>query len=119
MTIKQKEAKKEWQKEYLLDNWHYARLKAYAQYDKIKNYEHDLTPKWFEENIKSKSCAYCNRDDVRIGCDRIDNSIGHIKTNVIPCCGDCNRTRGNHFSYEEMLELGKAIQIIHTKRIIY
>ena len=118
LTNSQKAAKKEWQKEYLLDNWHYARLKAYAQYDKVKNYKHDLTPSWFSENIKCKPCIYCNRTNVRIGCDRINNSIGHVMSNVVPSCGDCNRTRGNHFTHEEMLELGKAIQVIHAKRII-
>lgn len=29
------------------------------------------------------------------GLDRIDNTKGHYKDNVVPCCWDCNRAKGN------------------------
>ena len=35
--------------------------------------------------------------------DRIDNSKGYEKNNLIFCCGDCNRTRGDRFTYKEFM----------------
>ena len=50
--------------------------------------------KWVLENIFSKSCVYCGESDWhKLGCDRKNNSIGHIKNNVVPCCLHCNMTK--------------------------
>lgn len=35
------------------------------------------------------------------GLDRIDNAIGYVKGNVLPCCGVCNMTRGTRFTVAE------------------
>lgn len=58
-------------------------------------------------------CFYCNRTGVNLhrdknrehtgvyaynGLDRIDNNIGYIKSNVVPCCGPCNLMRRSHSS---------------------
>ena len=72
--------------------WARHRVPSYRAYDKQKGLLCDLTTKWFLENIMGKPCFYCKRNNQRIGCDRINPSIGHIMTNVVPCCGDCNRT---------------------------
>lgn len=120
MTLEQKESRAKIAEIYRKNGgWSASRIEAYKQYDKRKGFICDLDNSWFKENIQNKSCIYCDRSNVRIGCDRIDNSKGHTKDNVVPSCGDCNRTRGNHFTHEEMLELGKAIKIIFSKRIIY
>ena len=78
----------------------------------------DFDKEWFIENIMTKKCTYCG-DTEEIGADRIDNSIGHIKSNVIPCCKTCNHARNDNFSHEEMLELGKTIAQIKSKRILH
>lgn len=75
----------------------------------------DITIDWMIENILTKPCHYCG-DTNRIGCDRIDNSKGHTKDNVVPCCIECNTARNNYFSYEEMRRLGKAIAEIKQSR---
>lgn len=67
-------------------------------------------------NTCRKPCVYCG-DTHLIGCDRIDNSKGHLKTNVVPCCCSCNKARGDSFSYEEMLVLGNTIKQIKSNRI--
>jgi hypothetical protein len=77
--------------------------------------EYDLDPKWFIDNILYKECVYCGTTN-NIGCDRIDNNIGHIKTNVLPCCYICNTVRNNHFTVDEMKILGKTIKEIRDSK---
>jgi hypothetical protein len=33
--------------------------------------------------------------------ERIDNNIGHIKSNTVLCCYKCNCTRHNAYTHEE------------------
>lgn len=75
----------------------------------------DIDIDWMISNITTKPCFYCG-DTNRIGCDRIDNSKGHTKDNVVPCCYDCNCARNDNFSHEEMIILGKTISEIKSKR---
>lgn len=75
----------------------------------------DMDIDWFIENISTKPCVYCG-DTNRVGCDRIDNSKGHTKDNVVPCCFECNCARNNNFSYEEMLIIGKTIKKVKELR---
>lgn len=63
-------------------------------------------------NLTSRPCYYCgsirtifiNKDCVNkninlnnlcSGIDRIDNKMGYITNNVVPCCKICNRGKGN------------------------
>ena len=71
----------------------------------------DIDINWMIENIINKPCIYCG-DTHKIGCDRIDNSKGHTKDNVNPCCYECNTARGDNFSVEEMKIIGKAIKVV-------
>lgn len=49
-------------------------------------------------------CHYCKRIHFEsgIGLDRIDNSLGYTSSNVLPCCGTCNRIRCHLLTVEEM-----------------
>lgn len=89
---------------------------SYKIKDKKRRFEYNLDADWLIENILFKECVYCG-DKEYIGCDRIDNSKGHTKENVLPCCAICNSTRGNNYSYEEMLLIGKTIKKIKLNRI--
>jgi hypothetical protein len=75
----------------------------------------DISIDWMVENILEKPCVYCG-DTSRVGCDRIDNSRGHTKDNVVPCCIECNTARNNYFTYEEMKILGRTIKEIKQAR---
>lgn len=58
--------------------------------------------------ISTKPCIYCgqhpesvtnkngklNGDFLHNGIDRVNNSIGYVKNNVVPCCWNCNRAKG-------------------------
>lgn len=91
-------------------------ISSYKHKDKINNVSVcDIDIDWMIENIMTKPCYYCG-DTHRIGCDRIDNSKGHTKDNVIPCCYDCNCARNNNFSVEEMKVIGKAIKQVKENR---
>lgn len=66
--------------------------------------------------ITSKPCFYCADDIDRRSVDRIDNSVGHIKSNVVPSCYTCNSVRMNNFSHQEMKLIGKTIAEIKKAR---
>jgi hypothetical protein len=88
---------------------------AYRKVDKKKGQVCNLDREFMMTQIFNKSCIYC-KSIQNIGCDRIDNTIGHIKTNVVPCCRICNTTRMNNFSHEEMFLLGEVIQKINKNK---
>lgn len=50
------------------------------------------------------------------GLDRKDPSKGYVKKNVVPSCFMCNRAKSCWFTYEEMLEIGKAINKVLAAR---
>jgi hypothetical protein len=51
----------------------------------------------FVESLIEQGCLYCGapRSELRIGLDRVNNSLGHSKENVNPACTRCNLVRGN------------------------
>lgn len=64
----------------------------------------DITREQHAE-LLNRPCYYCSvslLDEMGVGLDRIDNNKGYILSNVLPCCGNCNKTRGDRFSIEEM-----------------
>jgi hypothetical protein len=63
-------------------------------------------------------CHYCGGplNDKGTGLDRTDNVLGYYPTNVVPCCGRCNRVKHHYFTYEEMLIIGETIRRIDAAR---
>jgi hypothetical protein len=68
--------------------------------------------------IVSRSCTYCGfaLPQVGSGIDRIDNNKGYVVNNCVPCCTECNKTKGTYFTYDEMLQIGNVIHIIKLDR---
>ena len=68
--------------------------------------------------IYESECTYCGRPYTgeRLTLDRIDNSKGHQRWNVVPACRTCNIVRNNHFSVDEMKLIGAVIAEIFKKR---
>lgn len=84
-------------------------MSGYRHQATKRGYCWELTREQFE-TITSQSCHYCGviplqsqayrSRDVEVldayiynGIDRQDNSQGYVSTNVVPCCGVCNRTK--------------------------
>ena len=88
---------------------------AYRKIDEKKNHANDITADFIANEIFTKQCVYC-KIKYNLGCDRIDNNKGHLIANVVPACGECNVIRGNRFTYEEMLIIGKAVEQIRMTR---
>lgn len=89
---------------------------AYSRIDREKGLQCTLTKEFMLSEILSKPCFYCEDADSPIGCDRIDNRLGHTPENVVPCCALCNRARGDRFTHAEMVELGKTMRMIKLRR---
>lgn len=87
---------------------------AYRLKDKKKGLDNDITLDYFRKQIED-GCTYCG-DTNRVGLDRIDNTKGHTKSNVVPCCYDCNCARMNNFSSDEMKIIGQSIKEIKRLR---
>lgn len=89
------------------------KIQKYKYIDRKRGMGSDLSIK-FMENSLSSICTYCGFPST--GLDRLNNSLGHTEKNCIPCCKECNLARGNHFSHEEMIILGKTIHQIKSAR---
>ena len=58
-------------------------------------------------------CTYCNKDlktEGGVSLDRVDCSGPYSLTNVVPCCGQCNKTRNNFYTVEEMKVMISALK---------
>lgn len=85
-------------------------LRDLRQGDKKCQRANDLDLEFVRDLLK-KGCSYCgeNQYNVKMSLDRINNSLGHIKSNVLPSCDNCNLTRGT-MPYEAWLLVAKTIR---------
>ena len=89
---------------------------AYHRIDAEKGRGCDIDRTFLLEEIFSKPCIYCGSTHEPRGCDRLDNSLGHLKANVVPACQTCNFARGDRLSHGEMLQVGQLIAQIMRDR---
>lgn len=73
------------------------------------------------EFTTNKNCHYCgadifwaeyntNTNGSNYNLDRKDNAIGYSKENCVACCGRCNESKSNHFTYEQFVQIGDLIR---------
>lgn len=96
----------------------YILTSSYKSQDKKKGFDiSDNADSEFIENMFKGGCVYCGEKDWHeLGLDRIDNSKGHSKDNVVCACKLCNWVRNSKFSFQEMLMLGETIRNIKKLR---
>lgn len=69
-------------------------LNQYRASSKKRGYEFSLSKDEFEVLIQ-KPCVYCGTEPSPVnGVDRVDNSVGYVPDNCVPCCGTCNKAKG-------------------------
>ena len=56
-------------------------------------------------------CNYCSGplNLIGVGLDRIDNEKGYELGNILPCCGTCNKIRGDRLTRDEMVVAMNAV----------
>lgn len=81
--------------------------------DRNKHRKNDLDAEFIKDLI-AHGCSYCDDKQGRVGLDRIDNSKGHTRDNVNPCCWRCNWLRRD-MPYEAWMELVPAIRRAQRK----
>jgi len=63
-----------------------------------------------------KPCAYCGAEIKTIGIDRVDNSIGYTKSNIVSCCYACNWSKHNG-SEEEYIARCRMVVQMQTRNV--
>lgn len=91
------------QRRIILGNSLSYRYSKYKQSAKTRGYEFSLTVDEFKLLLADK-CHYCGTGG-KVGVDRIDNSIGYVFKNCVPCCWECNKFKGgiNKEKFESMV----------------
>lgn len=72
---------------------------------KKRSLSFDLSFDYFLQ-LDKQNCCYCNnllekKSLTASSIDRINNTLGYSDNNVLPCCGFCNKTRGDRLTVEE------------------
>lgn len=74
--------------------------------------ENDLDEDFIKELV-ANGCRYSGETQILISLDRIDNSIGHMKHNVNPCCLRCNYIRRN-MPYEAWIRFSSTLKEVRA-----
>jgi adenylate kinase family enzyme len=100
--------------EYVKDNTTFEdnikkKLVGHLEYDTKKKFDNDICVKDIQElfvkqngdcikcECMLKTCNYDKGDKKQFSIDRINSSIGHIKSNIQLLCWGCNRAKKNRF----------------------
>lgn len=101
-------------------------FKTYLKGAETRNLSFNLS---FEQflNFLSQDCFYCGKSPSNVvtgrkgnsdyyynGIDRVDNNIGYIKENCVPCCKICNAAKTN-LTIEEFFLFIKNVYEKHLK----
>lgn len=102
-------------------NWINQFKAQYVRGAKVRGLAFELDEDEFRELVKA-DCFYCgavpilrwvNSNEILCnGIDRVDNTKGYVKGNVVTACGDCNKMKGS-FDKEAFIERCKAVAARH------
>ena len=88
---------------------------------KVRGLDWELDQEQFLD-ITSQNCSYCGLEPLQMagwmaaysgpyvynGIDRVDNNLGYVRDNIVPCCWRCNRMK-HTLGLQEFLEQIKRI----------
>ena len=96
-------------KKYLKDRKFRNRLNSIKNNAKSRNFKFNLNEDYISVLLNS-NCYYCNIPNAN-GIDRINSSIGYIKSNTVSCCSICNIMKNK---FDKQVFLNKIESIYHN-----
>ena len=86
----------------------YPRYRSYLYGALARKLEWKLTLPQFEE-LSASDCRYCGRPaGLRgSGVDRVDNSVGYVLSNCVPCCSQCNQMKWAYGQSDFLAQVGR------------
>jgi len=68
---------------------------------------------FYTEIIKDGRCHYCegSLNPTSHALDRVDNILGHVCYNVVPCCRRCNSIKSWFWTHDEMLIVRSRLKL--------
>jgi hypothetical protein len=76
--------------------------------DRKRGLGNDLTLEFVQQEL-TKGCHYCGGRDGRMTLDRMDSTIGHLQSNVVPSCERCNMLKKD-MPFEAWLVIVPAVK---------
>jgi hypothetical protein len=65
--------------------------------------------------LEKLECYYCGENTKILGYDRVDNNIGYLKSNIVPCCDICNYMKSD-LATEQWVKHIERVLIRHKER---
>jgi len=93
-------------------------LKVALRKEKISRKDPLWSLEFYTALIQDGICHYCfgPLNLYGAGLDCMNNEIGHVGFNVVPCCRSCNQKKMHDLSYEEMMLLAPVLREIVRRR---
>lgn len=88
-----------------------SKYKLYKREAKRRKLDFEITFDEFEKYWQA-NCYYCDDRITTIGLDRIDSDIGYLITNIVPCCGICNKMKFTYSKSELYTQCQKIVKNI-------
>jgi hypothetical protein len=90
---------------------------------KKRNITFDISLEFYNNIISPNTKCFYNCGNFiplsGVGLDRIDNKIGYVENNVVPCCGVCNAIKNSVISKDEMLEIIKLLKNLRNAEYLW
>jgi|SRR5581483_1355916 len=90
---------------------------------KRSNREVFITYEQFLDFVAQNDCFYCSGlvswNTTAYNLDRINNEIDYEYSNLVVCCGRCNRVKSSEFTHKEFIKIGKLLREIDVERIVF
>ena len=87
------------------------RFKRLIAFCKRENIPTDLTFETWLKVIQNNKCFYCTKTLPETGSalDRKYPDVGYFVNNIVPCCTDCNKSKGDRYSHIEFKVMMQAL----------
>jgi len=89
---------------------------VFLSYEELLEFTHIETCEYCGSLVSWESRKSFKRCTHATNLDRKNNSLGYSKDNCVVYCWECNRVRGNVYSYYEMKKIGKLLKILKNSK---